>query len=50
MADLIVHASGIDKTYYTGKVKVQALKGVNLDVRSGEMVAIMGPSLSLIHI
>ena len=44
MADLIVHASGIDKTYYTGKVKVQALKGVNLDVRSGEMVAIMGPS------
>ncbi len=44
MAELIVHATGIHKTYDTGKLKVQALKGVNLDVRSGEMVAIMGPS------
>lgn len=44
MAELIVNATGIHKTYDTGKLKVQALKGVNLDVRSGEMVAIMGPS------
>ncbi len=44
MAELIVHATGIHKTYDTGKLKVQALKGVDLDVRSGEMVAIMGPS------
>ncbi|HIA74637.1 MAG TPA: ATP-binding cassette domain-containing protein, partial [Gemmatimonadetes bacterium] len=44
MAELIVQATGIHKTYDTGKLKVQALKGVNLNVRSGEMVAIMGPS------
>ena len=44
MAELIVQATGIHKTYDTGKLKVHALKGVNLEVRSGEMVAIMGPS------
>ena len=44
MDDLIVAASGIHKTYDTGRVKVHALQGVDLDVRRGEMVAIMGPS------
>ena len=44
MAELIVHATGLHKTYDTGKLKVQALRGVDLDVRAGEMGAIMGPS------
>ena len=44
MAELIVQATGIYKTYDTGKLKVEALKGIDLEVRSGEMVAIMGPS------
>ena len=40
----IVEARAVDKRYDTGKVRVQALRGVNLAVRRGEMIAIMGPS------
>ena len=44
MDDLIVAADGIHKTYDSGTVRVHALRGVDLNVRRGEMVAIMGPS------
>ena len=44
MEDLIVRATGVHKTYDTGQIRVNALRGVDLDVRRGEMVAIMGPS------
>ena len=44
MDDLIISAEEIHKTYDTGTVKVNALRGVNLNVKRGEMVAIMGPS------
>lgn len=40
----IVEARAVDKRYDTGKVQVQALRGVDLAVRRGEMIAIMGPS------
>ncbi len=42
--DLIVEARGVQRVYDTGKVRVAALKGVDLAVRRGEMVAVMGPS------
>jgi putative ABC transport system ATP-binding protein len=42
--NLIVHATGVHKVYHTGTVSVPALRGVDLDVWRGEMVAIMGPS------
>jgi len=32
------------KTYKIGKIEVEALQGVNLRIREGELVAIMGPS------
>lgn len=42
--DLIIQAVGVQKAYHTGQVSVPALRGVDLCVRRGEMVAVMGPS------
>src|SRR4030065_1541286 len=42
--NLIIQATGVHKVYHTGQLSVPALRGVNLNVRRGEMVAIMGPS------
>src|SRR5205807_1401494 len=42
--DRIVIARRLVKTYDSGGVEVHALRGLDLDIRKGEMVAIMGPS------
>ncbi len=42
--DYIISATDVFKTYATGRVHVQALRGIDLHVNQGEMVAIMGPS------
>ena len=44
MTSEIIHMEGIRKVYDTGKVKVEALKGIDLAVAGGEFVAIVGPS------
>ncbi len=40
----IINAKNVHKTYDTGKIQVKALKGVDLEIEKGEMIAVMGPS------
>src|ERR1700742_3797045 len=40
----IVSIREATKDYYLGKVKVPALRGINLDVAEGEFLSIAGPS------
>jgi putative ABC transport system ATP-binding protein len=41
---VMIQATNVHKTFRTGKIEVHALRGVDLTVHRGEMVAIMGPS------
>ncbi|MGI8334435.1 ABC transporter ATP-binding protein [Actinomadura scrupuli] len=40
----VLELNEVSKVYGSGPAEVHALRGVNLSVRAGEMVAIMGPS------
>jgi len=40
----IISATNVEKIYKTGQLEVKALRGVDIHVEEGEMVAIMGPS------
>ncbi|MBI2869252.1 MAG: ABC transporter ATP-binding protein [Chloroflexi bacterium] len=40
----MIRLENIVKTYEIGKRQLEVLKGINLEVRQGEMLAIMGPS------
>ena len=42
--EYIIEAENVHKIYSTGKIKVHALRGVNLRIKKGEMVTLMGVS------
>src|SRR5216683_126170 len=42
--DLTVHCRGVTKSYGTGDATVNALRGVDIDVRRGELLMNVGPS------
>jgi ABC-type lipoprotein export system ATPase subunit len=42
--NVIISAKNVHKTYDTGKIKVNALRGVDIEIEKGKMVTIMGPS------
>ena len=43
-ANIAVSCQGVTKTYGTGSAAVQALRGIDLDVRIGELLMLVGPS------
>jgi putative ABC transport system ATP-binding protein len=44
MPDSVVVGTDVWKVYGQGETAVSALQGVNIEIRRGEMVAVMGPS------
>ncbi len=54
MAECIIEIQDLKKTYYTDEVETPVLHGIDLKIKQGEFVAIMGPSGSgkstLMHI
>jgi putative ABC transport system ATP-binding protein len=42
--DIIIKTEGIKKDYVLGAETVRAVRGVDMEIRKGEFVAIMGPS------
>jgi putative ABC transport system ATP-binding protein len=44
VSDLIIRTEGLTKDYVLGAETVHAVRGVDLEIRRGEFVAVMGPS------
>lgn len=42
--DIAVHCKGVTKSYGSGTEVVTALKGINLEIRTGELMMLVGPS------
>lgn len=44
MSDAVVELAGLTRSFEQGGVRIDVLRGVNLTVRPGEIVALLGPS------
>ena len=44
MTESVFAAQALTKTYVSGEVEVQALRGIDLDIVAGEVVVLLGPS------
>ncbi len=44
MATAVIELRAVSKTYRLGDMRVEALKGIDLSIDSGEFLAVMGPS------
>ena len=44
MSDVVLKLSGVVRTYRQGRVNLKVLRGIDLEVRAGEIVALVGPS------
>ncbi|MBW6513684.1 MAG: ABC transporter ATP-binding protein [Candidatus Syntrophosphaera sp.] len=44
MGNILICTRGLTKTYLMGDIQVHALRGIDLDIRQGEFIAIMGAS------
>jgi putative ABC transport system ATP-binding protein len=44
LTDIIIKTEGLTKDYVLGAETVRAVRGVDIEIRTGEFVAIMGPS------
>jgi len=44
MSEFVIRAQGLTRTFVQGRTELRVLTGVDLDIRAGEQVAILGAS------
>ena len=42
--DVLISARGVTKIYRTGAIEAPALRGIDLEIKSGEFISVVGPS------